>query len=90
MVIDFLILNSKCPRSLYFSVEKISYHLKRLKNYYKDNKIFSAKIEYLFRRLKKLTVNDILEEGLHDFLTRFIDDISIVYKDMEKKFFLGT
>ena len=52
--------------------------------------MFSSKIEYLFRRLKKLTVNDILEEGLHDFLTRFIDDISIVYKDMEKKFFLGT
>ena len=89
-IIDFLILNSKCPRSLYFSVEKISYHLKRLKSYYKDNKMFSSKIEYLFRRLKKLTVNDILEEGLHDFLTRFIDDISIVYKDMEKNFFLGT
>ena len=42
-IIDFLVLNEKCPRSLYFSVEKISYHLKRLKNDYKEKKFFSSK-----------------------------------------------
>ena len=30
-IIDFLILNDKCPRSLYFSVEKINFHFNRLK-----------------------------------------------------------
>tara|TARA_X000000950_G_scaffold268318_1_gene345715 strand:+ start:337 stop:1290 length:954 start_codon:yes stop_codon:yes gene_type:complete len=89
-IIDFLILNNKCPRSLFFSVEKISYHLKSLKNHYKENKNFPSKIENLFRRLKKLTVNDILDEGLHEFLTSFIEDISAVYSDLENKYFLGS
>ena len=89
-IIDFLILNNKCPRSLFFSVEKINYHLKRLKKYYKESKNFSSKTEYLFRKLKKLSVNDILEEGLHEFLTNFIKDISAVYSDLEKKYFLGS
>ena len=89
-IIDFLILNSKCPRSLFFSVEKISYHLKRLRKYYKENKYLSSKIENLFRKLKKLSVNDILDEGLHEFLTNFIKDISAVYSDLEKKYFLGS
>ena len=89
-IIDFLILNSKCPRSLFFSVEKISYHLKRLRNHYKENKYLSSKIENLFRKLKKLSVNDILDEGLHEFLTNFIKDISAVYLDLEKKYFLGS
>ena len=89
-IIDFLILNSKCPRSLFFSVEKISYHLKRLKKHYKENKNFPSKTENLFRKLKKLTVNDILDEGLHEFLTTFIKDISAVYSDLEKKYFLGS
>jgi uncharacterized alpha-E superfamily protein len=89
-IIDFLILNSKCPRSLFFSVEKISYHLKRLKNHYKENKNSPSKVENLFRKLKKLSVNDILDEGLHEFLTVFIKDISAVYSDLEKKYFLGS
>ena len=89
-IIDFLILNNKCPRSLFFSVEKISFHLKSLKKHYKENKNFPSKIENLFRRLKKLTVNDILDEGLHEFLTTFIEDISAVYSDLENKYFLGS
>ena len=44
-IIDFLILNNKCPRSLFFSVEKISYHLKSLKKHYKENKIFLQKLK---------------------------------------------
>ena len=50
----------------------------------------NSKIENLFRKLKKLSVNDILDEGLHEFLTTFIKDISAVYSDLEKKYFLGS
>ena len=89
-IIDFLILNNKCPRSLFFSVEKINYHLNRLKKGYREERAFSNKIEYMFKKLKKLSVNDILDEGLHQFLINFIEDISKVYNDLEKKYFLGT
>ena len=64
--------------------------MKRLKKHYKENKNFPSKIESLFRKLKKLSVNDILDEGLHEFLTTFIKDISAVYSDLEKKYFSGA
>ena len=89
-IIDFLILNDKCPRSLYFSVEKINFHFNRLKKNYKQAKSISPKIENLFKKLKKLSVNDILEEGLHDFLINFIEDIAAIYQDLERKYFIGT
>ena len=89
-IIDFLILNDKCPRSLYFSVEKINFHFNRLKKNYKQSSSISPKIEKLFKKLRKLSVNDILEEGLHDFLISFIEEIAAVYQDLQKKYFIGT
>ena len=89
-IIDFLILNDKCPRSLYFSVEKINFHFNRLKKNYKQGKSISPKIEKLFKKLRKLSVNDILEEGLHDFLISFIEEIAAVYQDLQRKYFIGT
>ena len=89
-IIDFLILNDKCPRSLYFSVEKINFHFNRLKKNYKQGSNISPKIEKLFKKLRKLSVNDILEEGLHDFLISFIEEIASVYQDLQRKYFIGT
>ena len=89
-IIDFLILNDKCPRSLYFSVEKINFHFNRLKRNYKQGSSISPKIEKLFKKLRKLSVNDILEEGLHDFLIIFIEEIAAVYQDLQSKYFIGT
>ena len=89
-IIDFLILNDKCPRSLYFSVEKINFHFNRLKKNYKQARSISPKINNLFKKLRKLSVNDILEEGLHDFLINFIEDIASIYQDLERKYFIGT
>ena len=89
-IIDFLILNDKCPRSLYFSVEKINFHFNRLKKNYKQSSSISPKIEKLFKKLRKLSVNDILEEGLHDFLISFIEEIAAVYQDLQRKYFIGT
>jgi len=88
-IIDFLILNSQCPRSLFFSVEKINYHLTRLKISYGEKKVSLTKINTLYKRLKNTTVSQILDEGLHDFLSRFIKDISSVYQSVEKKYFMG-
>ena len=89
-IIDFLILNDKCPRSLYFSVEKINFHFNRLKKNYKQARSISPKINNLFKKLRNLSVNDILEEGLHDFLINFIEDIAAIYQDLERKYFIGT
>ena len=35
--------------------------------------------------------NQIVDFGLHEFLTKFIDDmVSVVYDDLERVYFLGT
>lgn len=89
-IIDFLVLNSQCPRSLFFSVEKIYHHLGRLKKSYGEKTISIPKICTLYKKIKNTSVNDILDEGLHDFLTNFIKDISSVYHSVEKKYFMSN
>ena len=89
-IIDFLILNSQCPRSLFFSVDKINYHLNRLKKHYNEKTLGVSKISTIFKNFKNITVNDILNEGLHNFLSKFIKDIEIVYKGLENKYFMGN
>ena len=89
-IIDFLVLNSQCPRSLFFSVEKIYHHLNRLKKNYGESNVSLPKINQIYKRLKTTSVNTILDEGLHDFLSRFIKDISSVYQSVEKKYFMSN
>jgi len=89
-IIDFLVLNSQCPRSLFFSVEKIYHHLNRLKKNYGESNVSLPKIKQIYKRLKTTSVNTILDEGLHDFLSRFIKDISSVYQSVEKKYFMSN
>ena len=41
----------------------------------------------MFKKTKKLSVNDILDEGLHQFLINFIEEIASVYNDLAEKYF---
>ena len=71
----------------FFSVEKINHHLTRLKKIYGEKTASLTKINMLYKTLKSSTVTQILDEGLHDFLSKFIKDISSVYQSVEKKYF---
>ena len=89
-IIDFLILNMTCPRSLIFSVEKINHHLERLGNFYKQKTKAKSQVKLMYRDLKKLNANKISDIGLHEFLRCFIKDINLIYSNLEKKYFFGT
>ena len=89
-IIDFLILNMMCPRSLFYSIEKIDHHLKRLKKFYKKKSKAEELANTLHANFNKLTVNNILDSGLHEFLERFIIDLSEIYGQLESKYFLGA
>ena len=89
-IIDFLILNMTCPRSLIFSVEKINHHLERLGNFYKQKTKAKSQVKLMYKDLKKLNANKISDIGLHEFLRSFIKDINIIYSNLEKKYFFGT
>ena len=89
-IIDFLILNMMCPRSLFYSIEKIDHHLKRLKKFYKKKSKAEELANTLHTNFNKLTVNNILDNGLHEFLEKFIIDLSEIYGQLENKYFLGV
>ena len=89
-IIDFLILNMTCPRSLIFSVEKINHHLERLSTFYKQKTKAKTQVKLMYRDLKKMDANKISDIGLHEFLRLFIQDINLIYSNLEKKYFFGT
>ena len=88
-IIEFLILNMQCPRSLIFSLEKINHHLERLENYYNLKSKNKLHVQKFYKKLKKMTVHKILHVGLHVFLKSFIKELSDFYSNLEKKYFTG-
>ena len=88
-IIDFLILNMTCPRSLIFSIEKINHHLGRLSKFYKQTSTSNKKMALMYKKIKNLNANKITEIGLHEFLKSFIEEINFVYKKFEQKYFFG-
>ena len=88
-IIDFLVLNMMCPRSLIFSIEKINHHLDRLEKYYNQKETKQININNFYEGFKKLNVNKILDIGLHTFLNDFIKKLSTFYLNLEKKYFIG-
>ena len=75
-IADFLILNPQCPRSLITCAEGITGHLARLERSYKKTSRAQEMAQALETGLAALSVEEIIEEGLHEFLTRFIGDIA--------------
>lgn len=71
-IAHFLILNPQCPRSLITSLTGVTHHLDRLSRSYQRPTAAQGKGQALLAELTELTVDGIFEEGLHDFLTRFI------------------
>ena len=89
-IIDFLILNMTCPRSLIFSIEKINHHLERLSKFYKQTSTSNKIVGLMYKKIKNLNANKITEIGLHEFLKSFIEEINFVYKKFEQKYFFGS
>jgi len=75
-IADFLILNRKAPRSLITATEGAAMHLDRLARGYGRSTEAQTRARSLVAELAEATVEDIFDEGLHEFLTRFIDEIS--------------
>ena len=71
-VADFLILNRKAPRSLLSSVEAAAFHLDRLARAYGRSTDAQTQVRAVVAELAEARVEDIFDEGLHEFLTRFV------------------
>ncbi|MDE3122380.1 MAG: alpha-E domain-containing protein [Paracoccaceae bacterium] len=75
-IAHFLILNDMAPRSLFTSVEGMTTHLDRIARTYGRSTEVQSKARSLLAELSELAVDDIFEEGLHEFLTRFIGEVA--------------
>jgi uncharacterized alpha-E superfamily protein len=73
-IAHFLILNPQCPRSLITCAEGASLHLGRLAKGYNRSNGAQQKGVALLNMLEALSVEDIFDEGLHEFLSRFIGE----------------
>ena len=71
-IAHFLILNPQCPRSLITCVAGANNHLSRLAALYSQPSTAQTRAATLLAMLENATPEHIFDEGLHDFLTRFI------------------
>lgn len=74
-VAHFLILNRQSPRSLRTSVEGLVDSLDRLASGYGKPTEAQARAQALREGLDTMQVGDVFDEGLHEFLSRFIQQI---------------
>jgi uncharacterized alpha-E superfamily protein len=73
-IADFLILNRQSPRSLLTSVEGAAHHLDRLARGYSRTTPAQTVVRSMLAELAEMQIEDVQEEGLHEFLTRFVDE----------------
>ncbi|MFD1912393.1 alpha-E domain-containing protein [Halodurantibacterium flavum] len=74
-IAHFLILNPQSPRSLMASVQGMNTHLDRLARGYDRTTPAQSRARTLLGELAELSVVDVFDEGLHEFLTRFIREV---------------
>ena len=72
-IADFLILNSKSPRSLITCANNATHHLTALSRGYGRSGEAQAQARDLVAQLSEITVEDVFDMGLHEFLTGIID-----------------
>jgi uncharacterized alpha-E superfamily protein len=73
LVADFLILNPLSPRSLLHSYSTVVRHLDAMAGQAGGRRECHAMARRMLSRLLDVQINDIFAEGLHEFLTDFID-----------------
>lgn len=71
-IAHFLILNPQCPRALITCVAGMNNHLGRLAKLYGRPTDLHTRVAGLQAEIEGLTQDMIFEEGLHEFLSRFI------------------
>ncbi len=71
-IADFLILNPQCPRSLITCVTGANNHLARLAKLYGGTSKAQTQAAELQAMVESETPDQIFDEGMHEFLGRFI------------------
>ncbi len=88
-IAHFLILNPQCPRSLLTSIEGVTTHLERLARLYGGSTGAQSHAREVLGELAELSVPAVFEEGLHEFLTRFIRKVAELAAHVQAAYLSG-
>jgi uncharacterized alpha-E superfamily protein len=88
-IVDFLILNMQCPRSLLTCVADVNESLGFLARAYGRTSDAQGAARILMAELAEAEVEDIFEEGLHEFLTRFIKSTAALADAIRTSYLTG-
>ncbi len=85
-IANFLIFDKRLPRSLAFCVKQTNENLRYLEQEYQVRHPSHDLAERLGQRLKKLNIQTIFDQGLHDFITDFISANNALGVQIERDF----
>ncbi len=89
-IAHFLILNPQSPRSLITCVAGISNHLGRLAKAYAQETTAQGQASAMLAELEGETVDRIIDEGLHEYLTRVIGDAAALGAAIHATYLAGA
>lgn len=89
-IVHMLILNDACPRSLLSSIQGVNENLDRLARVYGSTTDAQARARQLMAELTDMRIEEIFEEGLHEFLTRFNLDVAKIGTMINATYLLGV
>ncbi|MEM8555271.1 MAG: alpha-E domain-containing protein [Pseudomonadota bacterium] len=89
-IVDMLILNPQCPRSLMATLLGANEHLDRLARGYKTSTKAQTKARGLLAEMMEAQVSDIFEEGLHEFLARYITEVAELGSVVHQSYLRGV
>lgn len=88
-IAHFLILNITCPRSLMHCVEQVNLHLSRLSRATRKKSTAHVYADGLLEELGEWDVEDIIQHGLHEFLSEFIAKNARVTDEIAASYLFG-
>lgn len=88
-IVDFLVLNTSMPRSLLSTTEEAVSHLDRLARLYGRTTDAQSYSRGVLGELAEASVDEVFDEGLHEFLRRFIGEIARLHAKIAASYFSG-
>jgi uncharacterized alpha-E superfamily protein len=88
-IAHFLILNPACPRSLLHCAGKADFHLERLAQAYGRATFAHDRVREMVADLSNAEIEDVIGEGLHEFLTRFVNRNGALGQDVADAYLFG-
>lgn len=88
-IAHFLILNPRAPRALITCAEGLNTHLDRLARAYRKSTDAQKAAHNLLARIAETRTEDIFEDGLHEFLSGFIDEVGALGLRIHESYLSG-